>query len=41
MQSRADYDTIRGRLKEYAEKYNVVPVIKSLEGNEKGQRRCI
>jgi len=41
MQSRADYDAIRGRLKEYAEKYNVVPVIKSLEGNEKGQRRCI
>jgi len=39
MQSRADYDAIRGRLKEYAEKYNVVPVIKSLEATQ--QRRCI
>ena len=42
MLSRADYDAIRGRLKQYAEKYNVVPVIKSLETTQQqGQRRCI
>jgi hypothetical protein len=41
MRSRADYDAIKGRLKEYAEKYNVVPVIKSLEATQQGQRRCI
>ena len=40
MRSRADYDAIRGRLKEYAEKYNVVPVIKSLEATQQG-RGCI
>ena len=41
MRSSADYDAIRGRLREYAEKYNVVPVIKSLEAPRQGQRRCI
>jgi hypothetical protein len=41
MRSRADYDAIKGRLKEYAEKYNVVPVIKSLEETQQAQRRCI
>jgi hypothetical protein len=48
MRGRADFNAIRGRLKEYAEKYKVVPVIKSLEMNQQQgqqepqwQRRCI
>jgi ABC-type lipoprotein release transport system permease subunit len=40
MRRRADFDAINGRLREYAGKYNVVPVIKSFEKNLP-QWRCI
>jgi hypothetical protein len=41
MRGQPDYEVIRGRLREYAEKYNVTPVLKSLEATRQGQRRCI